>query len=161
MSQTSSSPGGPALEIVAVEKSYGTFKALRSLDLTVQRGEFLTLLGPSGSGKTTLLKAIAGFETIDNGAIRLEGADVAALPPARRDIGMVFQNYALFPHMTVAENVAFPLRMRRVARDEIARRVADALRRVDLPDHQARYPKQLSGGQQQRVALARAVVCGP
>jgi spermidine/putrescine ABC transporter ATP-binding subunit len=135
--------------------------ALAGVDLTVQRGEMLTLLGPSGSGKTTLLKIVAGFETPDEGAVRVDGRDITMVPPAKRDIGMVFQNYALFPHMTVAENVAFPLMMRRVPRAERERRVQETLKLVDLPAHGDRLPRQLSGGQQQRVALARAVVFDP
>jgi spermidine/putrescine ABC transporter ATP-binding subunit len=121
----------------------------------------LTLLGPSGSGKTTLLKVIAGFDMPDEGEVFLAGRNVTLAPPARRDIGMVFQNYALFPHMTVAQNIAFPLEMRKVPRAERDRRVADALALVDLPAHGGRLPRELSGGQQQRVALARAVVFGP
>lgn len=154
--------GAPfALEIAAVEKRYGSLRALANVSLDVKRGEFLTLLGPSGSGKTTLLKAIAGFEAIDDGRIILEQSNLAHLPPARREIGMVFQNYALFPHMTVAQNVAFPLRMRGCASAEIRQRVAEILQRVELGELGHRYPSQLSGGQQQRVALARAVVFGP
>lgn len=150
-----------ALDIADVEKSYGTIRALAGVSLAVKRGELLTLLGPSGSGKSTLLKAIAGFEAIDKGNLSLEGANLAKLPPARRDIGMVFQNYALFPHMTVAENVAFPLKMRGVARREIAVRVEEILQKVHLAGFGDRLPRQLSGGQQQRVALARAVVFQP
>jgi putative spermidine/putrescine transport system ATP-binding protein len=150
-----------ALDIAGVEKSYGAVRALSGVSLSVRRGELLTLLGPSGSGKSTLLKAIAGFEAIDKGKLSLEGVDLASLPPARREIGMVFQNYALFPHMTVAENVAFPLKMRGVPKQEIAQRVDEILQKVHLGNFGNRYPKQLSGGQQQRVALARAVVFQP
>ncbi|CAN5752388.1 ABC transporter ATP-binding protein [soil metagenome] len=124
-------------------------------------GELLTILGPSGSGKTTLLKVVAGFEVPDGGAVRVDGRDITALPPARREIGMVFQNYALFPHLTVRGNVAFPLEMRNVARGEIDRRVAEAIAMVELAGYEARLPRQLSGGQQQRVALARAIVFNP
>ena len=134
---------------------------LHGLDLAVRPGELLTLLGPSGSGKTTLLKVVAGFEALDGGSVTLAGRDVAAVRPGRRDIGMVFQNYALFPHMTVRRNVAFPLEMRRRPRAEIARRVDEVLALVNLQDLAGRYPAQLSGGQQQRVALARAVVFEP
>ncbi len=151
-------------EILAVRgarKSYGQVRALESVSLSVGAGEFVTLLGPSGSGKTTLLKAIAGFEDIDEGTIRLGGEDITHAPPGRRNIGMVFQNYALFPHMTVAQNIAFPLEMRGVARSEIARRVEDALTVVELGGYGARLPRELSGGQQQRVALARATVFSP
>ena len=124
-------------------------------------GEFVTILGPSGSGKTTLLKVIAGFETADAGRILVDGSDVTDLDPAQRNIGMVFQNYALFPHMSVARNVAYPLAMRRMGRAEIAKRVAAALEMVELAGMAERLPKQLSGGQQQRVALARATVFQP
>lgn len=151
-------------EILAVRgarKSYGQVRALESVSLSVGAGEFVTLLGPSGSGKTTLLKAIAGFEDIDEGTIRLGGEDITYAPPGRRNIGMVFQNYALFPHMTVAQNIAFPLEMRGVARSEIAKRVEDALTLVELGGYGARLPRELSGGQQQRVALARATVFSP
>ncbi|KRE16838.1 hypothetical protein ASE63_13995 [Bosea sp. Root381] len=151
-------------EILAVRgarKSYGQVQALESVSLSVGAGEFVTLLGPSGSGKTTLLKAIAGFEDIDEGTIRLGGEDITDAPPGRRNIGMVFQNYALFPHMTVAQNIAFPLEMRGVSRAEIARRVEDALTLVELGGYGARLPRELSGGQQQRVALARATVFSP
>jgi putative spermidine/putrescine transport system ATP-binding protein len=145
-----------------VEKSYdGQRFAVRRLDLDIARGEFLTLLGPSGSGKTTTLMMLAGFEQPTAGEILLEGRPIARLPPHRRGIGVVFQSYALFPHMTVAENVAFPLSVRGVGRAEQEARVARALDMVRLPDYGARRPSQLSGGQQQRVALARALVFEP
>jgi putative spermidine/putrescine transport system ATP-binding protein len=134
---------------------------VESLDLDVYQGEFLTLLGPSGSGKTTTLMMLAGFEYPDCGHINLNGRAIEHLPPERRDIGVVFQNYALFPHMTVAENVGFPLRVRRMAKPEAARRVAAALEMVRLGTLADRRPGQLSGGQQQRVALARALVFEP
>jgi spermidine/putrescine ABC transporter ATP-binding subunit len=127
----------------------------------VAQGELLTILGPSGSGKTTLLKVVAGFETPDGGSVKVGGEEITSLPPARRDIGMVFQNYALFPHLTVRGNVAFPLEMRNVARAEIERRVAEAIAMVELTGYEQRLPRQLSGGQQQRVALARAIVFNP
>jgi putative spermidine/putrescine transport system ATP-binding protein len=135
--------------------------ALDRLDLDVARGELLTLLGPSGSGKTTTLMLLAGFEVPDAGRILLEGRDIARLPPHRRGIGVVFQSYALFPHMSVAENVAFPLEARGLPRAERAQRVARALEMVRLPELAERRPAQLSGGQQQRVALARAMVFEP
>ncbi|WP_137180482.1 ABC transporter ATP-binding protein [Roseomonas sp. AR75] len=135
--------------------------ALAGLDLEIARGELLTLLGPSGSGKTTTLMLLAGFETPDSGRILLEGRDIARLPAHKRGIGVVFQSYALFPHMTVAENVGFPLEARNVPRGERAARVARALDMVRLPEYGDRRPAQLSGGQQQRVALARAMVFEP
>ena len=149
------------LALQGVAKHYGEVAALRGVDLAVQAGELLTLLGPSGSGKTTLLKVIAGFEIADAGQVTLGGRDITTLPPNKREIGMVFQNYALFPHMTVAENIAFPLTIRKVGRQDAERQVDDALALVGLAGYGARLPKQLSGGQQQRVALARAVVFRP
>ncbi len=150
-----------ALDADRVTKRYGATTALDAVSLQVGRGRFMTLLGPSGSGKTTLLMAIAGFVTPDSGRILLDGAPIEHLPPERRHFGMVFQGYALFPHLTVAENVAFPLRVRHTPRAEIATRVAEALDLVQLAPLAARMPKQLSGGQQQRVALARALVFRP
>jgi len=131
------------------------------IDLDVRPGEFLTLLGPSGSGKTTTLRMVAGFMAPTSGSIEIDGSDMTRVPPHRRDVGMVFQNYALFPHMTAAENVAFPLRMRRRPGAEIKKRVGEALDLVKLGSFGDRYPRQLSGGQQQRIALARAVVFEP
>ncbi|WP_198373733.1 ABC transporter ATP-binding protein [Roseomonas rosulenta] len=145
-----------------VRKTYGGgAAAVRSLDLDIARGELLTLLGPSGSGKTTTLMMLAGFERPSAGRILLEGRDIARLAPHRRGIGVVFQSYALFPHMSVAENVAFPLQVRGVARNDQAKRVAKALAMVRLEGFAERRPAQLSGGQQQRVALARALVFEP
>jgi spermidine/putrescine ABC transporter ATP-binding subunit len=145
----------------AVEKAYGDFVAVRGLDLHVQPGEFLTLLGPSGCGKTTCLRLVAGFIAPSRGRILMGGRDVTTLPPHRRNTGMVFQSYALFPHRTVAENIAFGLEVRRVSRAERDARVADALRLVRLERLVDSYPAQISGGQRQRVALARAVVIKP
>jgi len=136
-------------------------RALDGVSLAVESGELLTILGPSGSGKTTLLKVVAGFEVPDMGRVLVDGRDITGLPPARRDIGMVFQNYALFPHLTVARNVAFPLEMRNTPKAEIDRRVVEALGLVELTGYELRLPRQLSGGQQQRVALARAIVFNP
>jgi putative spermidine/putrescine transport system ATP-binding protein len=151
----------PALQLSSLTKRFGAMTAVDALDLVVAQGEFVTLLGPSGCGKTTTLNMIAGFLTPDAGSISLQGRAVQSLPPFRRDLGLVFQDYALFPHMTVAENVGFGLRMRRVARDEIERRVAEALELVQLSGLGERRPLQLSGGQRQRVALARALVIRP
>ncbi|TGQ64072.1 ABC transporter ATP-binding protein [Mesorhizobium sp. M00.F.Ca.ET.186.01.1.1] len=154
-------PGG-FVDFLDVEKSYdGRSFAVARLNLSVARGEFLTLLGPSGSGKTTTLNMLAGFERPTSGTITLDGQPVDRLPPYQRNIGMVFQNYALFPHMSVEENVAFPLSVRQVAKAEIAGRVARALDMVRLKQFGDRKPAQLSGGQQQRVALARALVFEP
>jgi putative spermidine/putrescine transport system ATP-binding protein len=149
------------VEFVDVEKSYGAFHAVRSLNLSIGRGEFLTFLGPSGSGKTTTLNMLAGFERPSRGVIMLDGKSVDRLPPYERNIGMVFQNYALFPHMSVADNVAFPLSVRKTPKGEIASRVTRALEMVRLEQFKDRRPAQLSGGQQQRVALARALVFQP
>ena len=135
--------------------------AVDGVDLEVRQGEFITLLGPSGSGKTTTLRMIAGFTQPSAGGIEIDGADMTNVPPHRRDVGMVFQNYALFPHMTAAQNIAFPLEMRRIGRSEIRRRVAEALALVKLEGFGDRYPRQLSGGQQQRIAFGRAVVVQP
>jgi putative spermidine/putrescine transport system ATP-binding protein len=154
-------PHGAELELVAVSKTFGAVLAVDSVSLTVASGEFLTLLGPSGSGKTTTLMMIAGFESATAGEILLGGQRLTHVPPYRRNLGMVFQHYALFPHMTVHDNLAFPLRTRGVTRAETGERVEEALARVRLPGYGARFPAQLSGGQQQRVALARALVYGP
>ncbi len=154
--------GDPFLEFRDVYKSYdGQALAVAGLDFQVARGEFVTLLGPSGSGKTTALMMLAGFEAPTAGDIRLAGRSVSAIPPHRRNIGVVFQNYALFPHMSVAENIAFPLRARRMGTDDIRERVERVLKLVRLNGFGARRPLALSGGQQQRVALARALVFDP
>jgi len=149
------------LQVSGLCKRYGDFVALAPTDLDVAQGEFLTLLGPSGSGKTTLLSLIAGLSQPDAGAIRINGADVTYGAPYERDIGMVFQNYALFPHMTVAENIAFPLQMRRTDAATTRQKVMQALEMVHLPHVAERYPRELSGGQQQRIALARCMVYRP
>ncbi|KJC57934.1 spermidine/putrescine ABC transporter ATPase [Bradyrhizobium sp. LTSPM299] len=149
------------VEFIDVEKMYGHFHAVRRLNLNVGRGEFLTFLGPSGSGKTTTLNMLAGFERPSQGVITLDGKSVDRLPPYERNIGMVFQNYALFPHMSVADNVAFPLSVRKMPKAEIGPRVVRALEMVQLERFKDRKPAQLSGGQQQRVALARALVFQP
>ena len=144
-----------------ITKSFGTLKALDAVSLSIRSGEFFTLLGPSGCGKTTLLRTVAGFNRQDSGSVRVAGAAIDHLPAHRRDIGMVFQDYAVFPHMTVEGNVAFGLESRRCARNEIAERIGHALELVRLTDLGARMPHQLSGGQQQRVGLARAMVINP
>jgi ABC-type Fe3+/spermidine/putrescine transport system ATPase subunit len=149
------------VRLVGIQKSFGALPVLRDCHLEVTRGELVTLLGPSGCGKTTLLRIIAGFVTPDDGTVWIGGRDVTDVPPNRRAVGMVFQHYALFPHMTVFANVAYGLRVRHVARDEVARRVGAALELVDLTRESARWPRQLSGGQQQRVALARVLVLEP
>ncbi len=152
---------GHAIRIDRVTKRYGAAAALDDVSFEIRRGSFLTLLGPSGSGKTTLLMTIAGFIQPDAGNIEVDGRIVTHLAPEKRDFGMVFQGYALFPHLTVARNVAFPLVVRRRPRAEISARVAKALDLVQLGHLADRYPRQLSGGQQQRVALARALVFEP
>src|SRR5207248_9043780 len=151
----------PDVRLVGVRKSYGDVAAVDGVDLEIASGEFFTLLGPSGSGKTTTLRLIAGFERPDAGRIELTGRDVTRLPPYSREVNTVFQDYALFPHMTVAENVDYGLRIRKVSKAERRERVADALRMVRLAQYGARKPGQLSGGQRQRVALARAIVNRP
>ncbi|MFT4012813.1 MAG: ABC transporter ATP-binding protein [Paracoccus sp. (in: a-proteobacteria)] len=149
------------LETQGLGKVYGDFVALAPTDITVEKGEFLTLLGPSGSGKTTLLSLIAGLSEADSGRILMNGQDVTYAAPYQRDIGMMFQNYALFPHMTIAENIAFPLKMRGTPSAEIKKLVQEALDMVRLPHIAERFPKELSGGQQQRVALARCTIYRP
>lgn len=149
------------VELKQVSKRYGTVDALSTVDLVIRRGEFVTLLGPSGSGKTTMLNLIAGMVLPSAGRVFIDGRDATDCPPSQRGLGMVFQNYALMPHMTVFENIAFPLRVRRLPRDEIQRKVKDVLDLVRLPDIAARKPRELSGGQQQRVSLARCIVYNP
>ena len=152
---------GQRLDIINISKYYGDFKVLDSINIVCEPGEFVTILGSSGSGKTTLLKVIAGFEGNSDGSILINKTDIAAKKAYERNIGMLFQNYALFPHMTVEENIAYPLKLRKVSKDEIKKRVAEILEVVKLSNMGKRYPKQLSGGQQQRVALARAIVYNP
>lgn len=152
---------GATIEFEHVKKSYGSVRALADFSLTIDRGEFLTILGSSGSGKSTVLNALAGFAPADEGDIRVDGRSVVDLPPEHRNLGMVFQNYSLFPHMTVFDNVAFPLRMKGTAKRDIAARVERVLEIVRLGDYGARMPKELSGGQQQRVAFARAIASEP
>jgi spermidine/putrescine ABC transporter ATP-binding subunit len=152
---------GAVVSLWQLKKDFGQVGAVRNVSLEIGAGEFMTLLGPSGSGKSTTLMMIAGFETPTGGDIAIDGQSVIGVSPHRRDIGMVFQNYALFPHLTVAANIGFPLKQRGIARAERDRMIKDALDLVRLPGYGDRYPRQLSGGQQQRVALARAIVFNP
>jgi putative spermidine/putrescine transport system ATP-binding protein len=151
----------PQLELISVRKQFQGVTALDGVSLNIKSGELLCLLGPSGCGKTTTLRIIAGFETPDGGEVQLDGQDITRVPPEKRDIGIVFQSYALFPHLTVKQNVAFGLKMRRRPEEEIERAVSEALKLVQLESLGNRFPRQLSGGQQQRVALARAVAIRP
>ena len=152
---------GQSIKIENVSKFYGSFQALDCVSLEAKAGEFLTILGSSGSGKTTLLKIIAGFEAANRGQILINGQDIAGKKPYERNIGMLFQNYALFPHMTVAENIAYHLKLRKLPKDEIAEIVNSIIKLIKLDGMEKRLPKQLSGGQQQRCALARAIVYNP
>lgn len=167
MQQTSSNSFGTtgkhqhALEIIGINKTFDAFTALHSIDLSVRQGEMLCLLGPSGCGKTTLLRIIAGLESQTAGSIYQGGRDISKLPPAKRDYGIVFQSYALFPNLTIADNVSYGLVNRRMKRDDINARVSELLKLVGLPTSGNKYPSQLSGGQQQRVALARALATRP
>lgn len=152
---------GAAIRLEKLTKLYGHTVAVRDVSLHIHAGEFITLLGPSGSGKTTTLMMIAGFVYPTQGQIYIDEQDVSHVPPQRRDLGMVFQNYALFPHLRVFHNISFPLEMRRIGKEEIRQRVTRVLEMVQLTGYDQRYPRELSGGQQQRVALARAVVYNP
>jgi spermidine/putrescine ABC transporter ATP-binding subunit len=156
-----SATGKGALELDGIIKRYGDERVVDAVSATIRPGEFFSLLGPSGSGKTTTLMMIAGFVSPDGGTIRVDGADLTRVPPQRRGLGMVFQNYAIFPHLNVFENVAFPLRARHVAEAELRQRVESALELVRLERFAHRFARQLSGGQQQRVAIARAIVFHP
>ncbi len=159
---TNTANDGAFVEFERVQKSYdGETLVVKDLNLTMPKGEFLTMLGPSGSGKTTCLMMLAGFETATHGEIRLGGVSINNIPPHKRGIGMVFQNYALFPHMTVAENLAFPLEVRKLGKSEREEKVKRALDMVQMGSFGGRRPAQLSGGQQQRIALARALVFEP
>ncbi len=160
----SAAPGGasrPCVQLSGVSKRYGAVEAVRTMDLSIGEGSFVTLLGPSGCGKTTTLRMIAGLESASAGDIHIKGRRVNDVPIHRRNLGLVFQNYALFPHKSVFDNVAFGLKYRGVSKAERARRVRDALGIVRLPQMESRYPAELSGGQQQRIALARAIVIEP
>ena len=150
------------VEFQRVQKSYdGEVLVVKDLNLAIPRGEFLTMLGPSGSGKTTCLMMLAGFETATHGEILLDGKPINNIPPHKRGIGMVFQNYALFPHMTVGENLSFPLEVRKFGKSEREAKVKRALDMVEMGDFISRRPAQLSGGQQQMLAIGRALMCGP
>jgi putative spermidine/putrescine transport system ATP-binding protein len=153
--------GDPAVRLIGARKTYGDVVAVDGIDLEIAEDEFFTMLGPSGSGKTTCLRLIAGFERPDGGSIELAGRDVSGLPPHERDVNTVFQDYALFPHMSVGDNVAYGLKVKKVGGEERRRRVAEALGMVRLEGYEDRRPAQLSGGQRQRVALARALVNRP
>jgi putative spermidine/putrescine transport system ATP-binding protein len=155
------SPKGAELKLDGLTKTYKDARAVENVSLSVAGGEFVTILGPSGSGKTTTLMMVAGFVEPDAGDVFLDGVRVTDTPTHRRGIGMVFQHYALFPHMTIFENIAYPLKMRKLPRGEIKTRVGSVLGMVQLPDLAVRYPRQLSGGQQQRIAVARALVYEP
>src|SRR5438093_6100156 len=152
---------GGEVQLVDLVKRFGEFSAVAGLNLAMPSGEFFSLLGPSGCGKTTTLRLVAGFERPDEGQILLDGVDMAQTPPHKRNVNTVFQNYALFPHLTVEENVGFGLRYKNMSKQEARKRVADALSLVQLEGRERRRPSQLSGGQQQRVALARALVLNP
>ncbi|MEY9841340.1 ABC transporter ATP-binding protein [Streptacidiphilus sp. EB103A] len=152
---------GATVEFRGLRRSFGTNTALDGLDLTVRPGELLALLGPSGCGKTTALRMVAGFESPDSGAVLVDGSDITGIPAHRRDAGMVFQSYSLFPHLNARDNVAFGLKMRRVGSAERRKRADELLELVGLPQYGDRYPHQLSGGQQQRIALARALALRP
>ena len=149
------------VRLEGVCKQFDNFIAVNDIDLEAEHGEFLTLLGPSGSGKTTTLRIISGLEFPTQGQVYVNGVSVSNQPAYKRDLGMVFQNYALFPHLTIFENIAFPLKMRKHSKTEVQKKVENALKTVKLKDLGYRYPKQLSGGQQQRIALARALVYEP
>ena len=149
------------LEIRNITRRFGDFTAVDDVSLNIEAGEFFCLLGPSGCGKTTLLRLVAGFDVPNGGSIWLDGRDMTGVPPEKRNVHTVFQSYALFPHMTVAQNIGFPLKMAQIDEGQIARRVDEALEDVSLTGMSARYPNELSGGQRQRVAVARALINRP
>jgi len=151
----------PAIELLNLRKQFGAVRAVDGVSLSIGAGEFFSLLGPSGSGKSTLLRLIAGFEQADSGSLRINGADMSAVPPQQRPVNTVFQNYALFPHLSVLDNIAFGPRMKKLPRAEVDRRAGEALELVDISELRGRMPHELSGGQQQRVALARALANQP
>ena len=149
------------LQIKNIYKNFGSVEVLKNVSIDIREGEFVTLLGASGSGKTTLLRIIAGLEYADSGRVILDGTDITDLPPEKRHLGMVFQNYALFEHMTVAQNIGYSLKIARVPKAEIKERVSDMLERISLPDYGSKMPDELSGGQRQRVAIARSIISTP
>lgn len=159
--ESAEAPGGARVEFRGLRRAFGSTVALDGLDLTVEPGEFVALLGPSGCGKTTALRVVAGFEQPDSGEVLLDGQDITRIPANRRDAGMVFQSYSLFPNLSARDNVAFGLRVRKAGAAARRERAAELLDLVGLPDHGDRYPHQMSGGQQQRVALARALALRP
>ena len=161
MTAEAGTASGGFLQLSGVSKEFGAFRALTDVSFSIDEGEFICFLGPSGCGKTTLLRCIAGLETQTRGSIHLGGEDVSWLPPSRRDFGIVFQSYALFPNLTVSDNVAYGLVNKGMARPEIVARVTELLALVGLSDHASKFPSQLSGGEQQRVALARALATSP
>jgi len=152
---------GSSVTVESISKQFGTFSALDDINLAINKGEFFSLLGPSGCGKTTLLRIIAGFETPTSGALKIDGENILHLPPNKRHVNTVFQNYALFPHLSVFENVAFPLRLKKMATTAITRMVTEYLDLVKLESEASKFPSQLSGGQKQRVAIARALINEP
>ncbi len=161
MDSTRAPAAAPFLRLAGIGKQFGSFTALQGINLDIEQGEFVCFLGPSGCGKTTLLRIIAGLEVQSSGTLAQAGRDISRLPPAQRDYGIVFQSYALFPNLNVADNVAYGLVNRRQPRAQIRARVAELLELVGLPGSQAKFPAQLSGGQQQRIALARALATSP
>ncbi len=161
MSAAPDTGASPFLRLAGIRKEFGSFVALQGVDLEIAQGEFVCFLGPSGCGKTTILRIIAGLEAQTAGRIELRGKDISTLPPAQRDYGIVFQSYALFPNLNVADNVAYGLVNRRLPRAEVRQRVEELLKLVGLPGSEKKYPAQLSGGQQQRIALARALATSP
>ncbi len=152
---------GVEVTVDRVTRSYGDFKALDDVSVTIKRGEFFSLLGPSGCGKTTLLRIIAGFDYPDRGSVLFDNKDILPIPPDKRQSNTIFQTYALFPHLTVYENIAFPLRLRKLGKEEIDKRVKQYVHMVQLDDHVYKKPSMLSGGQKQRVAIARALINEP
>jgi multiple sugar transport system ATP-binding protein len=149
------------IQITGIDKHYGSFHALKNISLTIQKGSFVALVGPSGCGKSTLLRSIAGLETISSGTMQIAGKEMTGVPPRHRDIAMVFQSYALYPHMTVEENLTYSLRLRGVGKAEARKKAADVAATTGLTQLLARYPRQLSGGQRQRVAMGRAIIRNP